>query len=125
VLIHEIRTNGLSYLQPTGGSQFAAGQQFVTPDPKVFVQVMSIDPSAATATVRISYTTFLVPNLLGQSPTDAQSIAQQAGFGMYITGTVVGLEGPTVYSQQPAPGTSAPPGTTINVVILVQHRPAP
>ena len=56
VLIHEIRTNGLSYLQPSWGGQFVAGQQFVTPDPKVFVQVMSIDPSSATATVQITYT---------------------------------------------------------------------
>ncbi len=56
VLIHEVRTNGYSYLQPGWGGQFVAGQQFVTPDPKVFVQVMSIDPSSATATVRISYT---------------------------------------------------------------------
>ena len=66
-----------------------------------------------------------VPNLLGQSPTDAQSIAQQAGLGMLITGTVLGLDGPTVYSQQPAPGTSVPPGTTIDVVVLVSRRPPP
>ncbi len=54
MLIHEIRTDGLSYLQPSWGGQFVAGQQFVTPDPKVSVQVMSIDPSSATATVQIA-----------------------------------------------------------------------
>jgi len=53
VLIHEIRTNGLSFLQPTTGASFAAGQQFVTPDPKVFIQVMNIDSAQGTATVRL------------------------------------------------------------------------
>lgn len=52
-LIHEVRTNGLSYLQPTFGSQFLVGQQFVSPDPPIFVQVMSIDVVPATATIRL------------------------------------------------------------------------
>jgi gametolysin peptidase M11 len=53
VLVHEIRTNGLSYLQPGIWSNFAAGDQFVTPDPKVFVRVTAIDPGVPAASVRI------------------------------------------------------------------------
>jgi hypothetical protein len=53
VLVHEIRSDGFSYLQPTIWGRFTAGQQFTTPDPKVFMQVMSIDQTAGTATVRI------------------------------------------------------------------------
>jgi hypothetical protein len=37
------RVDTLSYLQPTVGSRFTAGQQFVTPDPKVFVWVVAIE----------------------------------------------------------------------------------
>jgi hypothetical protein len=53
ILVHEVRTNGLSYLQPLIGVDFTAGQQFVTPDPKVFVQVTSIDSTLGTATLRL------------------------------------------------------------------------
>ncbi len=53
VLVHEVRANGLSYLQPTVWGRFTAGQQFVTPDPKVFVQVVSLDPTLGTATLRL------------------------------------------------------------------------
>jgi PASTA domain len=53
VLVHEVRTTGISYLQPTVGGQFGPGQQFVTPDPKVFVRVMSIDATTMTATLWI------------------------------------------------------------------------
>jgi hypothetical protein len=53
VLIHEVRANGLSYLQPTVWGRFTAGQQFETPDPKLFVQVVSIDSVSGTATVRM------------------------------------------------------------------------
>jgi hypothetical protein len=53
VVIHEVRSNGLSYLQPTVWANFVAGQQFVTPDPKVFVRIASIDAAAITATLRI------------------------------------------------------------------------
>jgi hypothetical protein len=53
VLIHEIRTDGRSYLQPTVWGQFTPGQQFVTPDPKVFVKVTAIDSVWGSATVRV------------------------------------------------------------------------
>jgi hypothetical protein len=52
VLIHEVRTDGLSYLQPSASGQFTVGQRFVTPDPKVFIQVESIDKTLGVATVR-------------------------------------------------------------------------
>ena len=53
VLIHEIRSNGYSYLQPGKGEQFIGGQQFVTPDPKVFVKIVSIDHILGIAKIRI------------------------------------------------------------------------
>jgi hypothetical protein len=53
VLIHEIRNNGLSYLQPAMWSQFISGQEYVTPDPAVFIRVVNIDAASATATIRI------------------------------------------------------------------------
>jgi hypothetical protein len=53
VLVHEVRTNGLSYLLPSEGGQFGPGDQFVTPDPKVFVRVMSIDAARSTASLWI------------------------------------------------------------------------
>jgi hypothetical protein len=52
VIVHEVRSNGLSFL-PTMGLDLAAGDGFVTPDPKVFVRVAAIDASLDTATVRI------------------------------------------------------------------------
>jgi hypothetical protein len=53
VLVHEIRSNSLSYLQPAVWGRFLAGQEFVTPDPKVFVRVTGIDSAAGTSTVRV------------------------------------------------------------------------
>src|SRR5262249_34946995 len=53
VLVHEVRTNGLSHLQPTIWGRFRVSQQFVTPDPKVFVRVASIDSANGTATLRV------------------------------------------------------------------------
>ena len=53
LLIHEIRANGLSYLQPTVWGQFTPGQQFVTPEPNIFVRVLSIDSNRGTATLHI------------------------------------------------------------------------
>jgi len=53
VLIHEIRSNSLSYLQPGIWSRFTGGQQFVTPDPMVFIQVVSIDSGLGTASLRV------------------------------------------------------------------------
>jgi hypothetical protein len=51
VLVHEVRTNSLSYL-PVQGLNLIAGDQFVTPDPKVWIQVMSIDATTDTAIIR-------------------------------------------------------------------------
>lgn len=53
VIIHEIRTDGNSYLQPGKEGQFVSGQQFVTPNPSVYIRVIGIDPIINTATVRI------------------------------------------------------------------------
>jgi hypothetical protein len=53
VLIHEIRTNGLSYLQPTVYGQYLPGDQFVTPSPEVFVRVTSFDTTTSSAALRI------------------------------------------------------------------------
>jgi len=53
VLIHEVRSNGLSYLQPGIWGRFLAGQEFVTPDPKVFIRVAGIDSAIGTASLRV------------------------------------------------------------------------
>jgi hypothetical protein len=53
VLCHEVRANGLSYLQPSMGSSFVAGQTFTTPDPIVFVRVQSFDAAVGTALLRV------------------------------------------------------------------------
>ena len=53
VLVHEVRRNTLSYLQPAVWSRFRSGEQFVTPDPKVFVHVAAFDTQLGTASVRV------------------------------------------------------------------------
>jgi hypothetical protein len=54
VVIHEIRPgNPSSFLQPTKLSRFVQGQMFITPGNAFGFQVASVDPNAATATVRI------------------------------------------------------------------------
>lgn len=53
VIIHEVRSNGLSYLQPGIWGRFLAGQEFVTPDPKVFIRVVDIESTVGTATLRV------------------------------------------------------------------------
>jgi hypothetical protein len=52
VLVHEVRSNGNSYL-PVRGLNLIAGEEFVTPDPKVFIRVTAVDASGETATVRV------------------------------------------------------------------------
>jgi hypothetical protein len=53
VSIREIRSNGVSYLQPGMWGRFRLGDQFVTPDPKVFFRVTAIAGLPAVATLRI------------------------------------------------------------------------
>lgn len=53
VLIHEVRTDGLSYLQPSIWGRFTSGDEFVTPDPKIYVRVVNIDSTRGTADLRI------------------------------------------------------------------------
>jgi hypothetical protein len=53
VVIHQVRTDSLSYLQPTMWSSFTAGQQFNIPAPEVYVSVASIATNPPTATLRI------------------------------------------------------------------------
>jgi hypothetical protein len=48
-----VEANGDSYLVPGMGSQFVAGDQFVSPDPMVFVYVTAIDSRVGTAALRI------------------------------------------------------------------------
>ncbi len=52
IIVHEVRINSNSFL-PSRGLDIAAGDQFVTPDPKVWIRVSGIDPAVETATVRI------------------------------------------------------------------------
>jgi len=53
IIIHEVRSNGLSYLQPGMWGQFLPNQQFVTPDPKVFIKIVSFDNIHGFASVRL------------------------------------------------------------------------
>ncbi|MBI4299448.1 MAG: hypothetical protein HY666_06785 [Chloroflexi bacterium] len=53
VLIHEVRSNKLSYLQPTIRERFTTGEEFASPEPKVFIRVASIDAAVGTATLRL------------------------------------------------------------------------
>lgn len=52
VVVHEVRANGLSFL-PTMWLDLGAGDQFVTPDPKVVVKVTAVDASGESATIRL------------------------------------------------------------------------
>ena len=93
VLIHEIRTNGVSYLQPTGGSQFGSGEQFVTPDtPVVVVQVMKIDSASQTATVWIHLNTSI-----------KLSVGQNADGRLELF--LVGLDNQVYHNWQTSPNT--------------------
>ena len=53
VLIHEIRTDGNSYIQDRRYRDYFVGDRFITPDPKVYIQVMAIDSLIGTASIRI------------------------------------------------------------------------
>jgi len=53
VSIRELRSNGLSYLQPAMWGRLKAGDQFTTPDPPVSFQVTGITAAPATATLRV------------------------------------------------------------------------
>ena len=50
VLVHEVRTNGLSYLQRV---QLTAGTDWATPAPEVYVRVTGIDAAQGTASIRL------------------------------------------------------------------------
>jgi hypothetical protein len=52
VLVHEVRTNGRSYL-PESYTDYVVGDQFTTPDPKVWIRVTAIDATSETATIRV------------------------------------------------------------------------
>jgi hypothetical protein len=53
VLIHEVRTDGNSYIQPARWNDYVIGDLFMTPDPKVFIQVTGIDSATGVATLRV------------------------------------------------------------------------
>jgi hypothetical protein len=55
VILHQIRSNGLSYLQPGMWQRFTAGQDGTVPNPDVHFRVIAIGPASAaqTATVRL------------------------------------------------------------------------
>lgn len=102
-----------------------AGQQYTNTVEHLVISVNASVPGGFTLTVLSTIARVPVPDLVGLSPEEALDTAQQAGFGMYITQTVKGLDGPWISSQQPASGTLALPGTTINVVVLVPQGPPP
>src|SRR5262249_29909850 len=52
VTVHEVRSNALSYL-PNTGHNLGVNEQYVTPDPKLWIRVTAIDAANETATVRI------------------------------------------------------------------------
>jgi hypothetical protein len=52
VLVHEVRSNGNSYLRVMG-LNLVGGEEFVTPDPKVFIRVVNTDTALDTATLRL------------------------------------------------------------------------
>jgi len=132
VLIHEIRGNGLSYLQPTWGSQLLVGQQFITPSPQVFIKVLVIDTNAQVAKVQIS-SPATVPNLLRKSWSLARATARAAGFGTVTTGSKPGaVTQPIVDTQSPAAGSTAAYGSDISVhlsfrlvIVVRQGSPGP
>jgi hypothetical protein len=51
--VREVRTNGLSYLQPGIWQRLTDGEQYVTPSPEVHVRVAAIDSAQGTASLRI------------------------------------------------------------------------
>jgi|tagenome__1003787_1003787.scaffolds.fasta_scaffold20865982_2 hypothetical protein len=53
VVVHEVRTDGRSYLEPTGGSRLLAGQEHFLAGPGVTVRVVGISSSPPAATVRM------------------------------------------------------------------------
>jgi hypothetical protein len=53
VLIHEVRTNTLSYLQPAMWRRYVSGEQFTSVDPVFCVRVGAIDGVAGTAAIRV------------------------------------------------------------------------
>jgi hypothetical protein len=52
VLVHEVRANGNLYL-PVADLNLGVGEEYVTPDPRVWMRVTGIDPATGTATTRI------------------------------------------------------------------------
>jgi hypothetical protein len=53
ILVHEVK-EGRSYLKPTvNNSSLLAGQRYATDLPKVYIEVVSIDPDSQKATVRV------------------------------------------------------------------------
>jgi hypothetical protein len=53
VILHEVRTDSLSYLQPGMWQRFTAGQSGTIPNPNVFFNVTSVSAAPPTATVRL------------------------------------------------------------------------
>lgn len=53
VVLHEVRTDTRSYLQPGIWRRFTAGQNGTIPNPNVFFRVTSITTAPATATIRL------------------------------------------------------------------------
>ena len=86
VLIHQLRTDGNSYIQPARWTDFVAGSRFNTPDPKVFVQVMAIDNALATATIR----TWDIPeNSLRREDSDSKVYLIKNGTKCWVTSPAV------------------------------------
>ena len=82
VLIHEIRTTGLSFLLPSLGGSFAQGQTFTTPDPPVFIKIANVDTSGQSASVRIWD---LPDNALRKEDSDPKVYLLQGGKRRWVT----------------------------------------
>jgi PASTA domain len=65
-----------------------------------------------------------VPTLIGKSPEEARTLAQQAGFGFHTVSAFIGRRGdpPRVDEQIPGPGSRVPPGSEIEAVVVFPSK---
>jgi hypothetical protein len=128
VSIREIRSNGLSYLQPTMGSRLtAAGDQFVTPDPPVYFRVTDISAAPAAATLRVWD---LPDNCLRKEDSKPKVYLIQNGTKRWVTSpAVLAALGRTWGDVRAVPDgalTGIPDGPDVNLLtVSVNPHPVP
>ncbi|MEU8178233.1 PASTA domain-containing protein [Microbispora hainanensis] len=68
----------------------------------------------------------VVPDLTGKSAKEVDAILKEAGYTMRIT-KIVTDQAPagTIFGQMPQPGTAAPPGAAVTVIIAATAGPTP